>query len=173
MNGQLTWLKRTIAGLRDWLDALSKLATIIAVVIAGIWTYHIHEITGESDINPELTLSAQTFDYTKDGKVLLVNIHEKNVGKIPILLAKDALNLTVKRIPDGLKLGYVDMDKLPVTYAVKSLLARYDEETYLGAGTEFRDVAQLIVAPGLYHVEATLRLPDGDTVNDTTVLSVP
>lgn len=53
-----------------------------------------------------------------------MHIHEKNVGKIPITLAKDALSLTVKRIPDGLKLGYVEMDKLPTVYTVKNLFER-------------------------------------------------
>jgi hypothetical protein len=79
--------------LRDSLDPLSKMATIGAVVIAGIWTYHLHQITGEEEINPEIWVSAQTFSYSNDARFLLVRIRRKNVGKVPIDLDAHALSL--------------------------------------------------------------------------------
>jgi hypothetical protein len=158
--------------LREGLDPLSKLATIVAVVIAGIWTYHLHQITGEGDINPEVWVSSQTFPYSEDARLLIVRIRERNVGKVEILLAEDALSLKVKQVPEGLAPGYVDMDKQPVVYEVKNLFSRYKGGVTLSAGTEFEDVTQFVVTPGLYHVEAYLALPDGDSVNDIAVARV-
>jgi len=175
MNVRFVWLKQTVATLRDWLDPLSKVATIVAVVIAGIWTYHIHTITGESEGNPELAVSTQMFDYSNDQKILLVRIRERNVGKVPILLDPNALHLTVTRVPNGLKLGYIDIHKQPATYEQRAFLARYDEGDDLEPGAELRDIAEFVVpsGPGLYHIEAALTLPDGDLVNDETLQSVP
>lgn len=164
---RFVWLRWVWAGFRDLLDPLSKLATIMAVVIAGIWTYHLHEITGESDDNPVITLTTQVFAYNKDGRLLVVHIRDKNVGKVLIPLEKDALKVTVKRVPDSLKPGRVDMGKQPATYVDKSM-----EETDLEAGAEQEDVAEFIVPPGLYHIEAVIDLPDGDFISDVTVENV-
>jgi hypothetical protein len=158
--------------LRNGLDPLSKLATIVAVVIAGIWTYHLHQITGESEINPEVSVSTEVFAYSQDARLLTVHVHEKNIGRVPVLLGSDALSLIVKRVPDGLKVGYVDMDKEPPTYEEKDIFKRYTDGVELGASSEFQDVSEFVVRPGLYHIEATLALPDGDTVNDATVQRV-
>lgn len=168
MNQRLAWPRRTLAGIRDALDPLSKLATILAVVIAAIWTYHIHEITGESDDNPQMTLSTQVLEYNQDERLLVVHVRDKNVGKIPIPLAKDSLTVTVKRIPDTLKPGHVDMGKQPALFVDKSL-----EETDLEPAVEQDDLREFVISPGLYYVEGTLDLPDGDFINDAAVASVP
>jgi hypothetical protein len=164
MSQHFAWLSQAWAVFLDLLDPLSKLATITAVVIAGIWTYHIHEITGESDDNPQMTLLTQVFAYKR---LLVVRIRDKNVGKVPIPLAKDALTITLKRVPGALKAGRIDINKQQVLYADKSF-----EETDLEPGVEMEDVREFVIPPGLYHIEATLDLPDGDFINDVTVENV-
>jgi hypothetical protein len=154
------------------LEPLSKLAQVVAVVIAGIWTYHLRESTGEAELNPELWVSAESVAYDHDLRLLIVRIREKNVGKVPISLSADALSLSVKRIPEGLKQGFLDMDKQPPVFNRKRLLKQYEEGDYLGVGAEFEDVAELLVTPGLYHIEGILDLPDRDYVNDVAVVRV-
>jgi hypothetical protein len=153
------------------LDPLSKLAQVGALIIAGIWTYHLRQITGEEEINPEVWVSAQATAYDQTTRLLLVRVREKNVGKIPVILDPEALKLVVKKIPDGLSPGYIDMDKQPVLFD-DALFKKYDDGVELSPGAEYEDVAQLVVAPGLYHIEATLSLPDDDMVDGVTVQRV-
>jgi hypothetical protein len=147
------------------LDPLSKVAQVVAVAIAGFWTYHIHQITGEVDINPELWVSAEAFPYTKDARFLLVHIRQKNVGKVPVWLDENALSVTLKRIPDTLGSGYVDIDKQNPVFEKKGRSGGI----HLSPGAEYEDVAEFIVAPGLYHIEAALLLPSHELLNDVAV----
>jgi hypothetical protein len=167
MSHQFAWLRRVWIGFVGLLDPLSKLATIMAVIIAGIWTYHLHEITGESDDNPEMGLTTQVFSYNSDERLLVVHIRTKNVGKVKIRLRKNALKITVKRVPGMLQAGRIDMDKQRALYVDNSSV-----ETDLEPGVELEDVSEFVIAPGTYHIDATLDLPDGDFINDVTVESV-
>jgi hypothetical protein len=100
---------------------------------------------------------------------LLVRVREKNVGKVPVTYGAKALTLVVKRVPDSLAAGYVDMDRQPALFTVKNLLK---DETILGAGTEFDDVAPFVVPLGTYDIEASLLLSDGDMVGDIAIQKV-
>jgi hypothetical protein len=144
---------------------VASLAQIVAVVIAGFWAYHMHLLTGEGDLDPEVWVSTQTVPYNKDTRLLVVHIREKNVGKIPVQIKPDALTLTVRKLPDALSPGYIKTDSKPALFEEKHLLARYPEGLYLSPGTEQEDIAQFVVAPGLYTVEAVFALTDGDTVS--------
>jgi hypothetical protein len=132
-------------------------------------TYHIFDITAAGEINPEVWVSAQTFPYSKDARLLSVRIREKNPGKVRIELEPNALSLTVKKIPDGLKPGYVDIDEQPAVLKQNALFERYGEGVELEPGVEFEDVAEFVIEPGLYHIEATLALPECETVNSIAV----
>jgi hypothetical protein len=156
-------------GLAGALDPLSKVAQIGAVVIAAIWTFHMQAITGENEQNPEVWVAAQAIAYGKDTRLLLVRVREKNVGKVPVTFGANALTLVIKRVPDSLPSGYVDMDRHPALFTLKNLLK---DETYLGAGAEFQDAAQFVVPVGTYDIEASLLLSDGDTVGDMVIQKV-
>jgi hypothetical protein len=154
-------------------EPLSKLAQIVAIVIAGFWSYHIYQTTEEGDVNPEVSVSAEAFPYSKDARFMVVRIREKNVGKVPIYLDSKSLSVTIKLVPDALKSGYVDLDRQKPTFETKDLFARYGEDgVELSAGVELEDVAEFVVAPGLYHIEANLDIPDDDSVNAFAVLRV-
>jgi hypothetical protein len=169
MRNALATLQRTGRGLIGALDPLSKLAQVTAVVIAGIWTFHIQEITGADDPNPELWVSTQSLAYGKDMRLLTVHVREKNVGKVPVHFGANALTLIVKKIPDSLPSGYVDVERQPALFTLKNLLK---DDTYLGVGAEFQDVAQFVVPLGTYDVEASLLLSDGDVVGDVAIQRV-
>jgi hypothetical protein len=100
MRKALVLLQDIGRGLVGALDPLSKLAQVIAVVVAGIWTFHIQQITGENELNPEVNLSTQPFAYGKDTRLLTVRVREKNVGKVPVTFGANALTLIVKKVPD-------------------------------------------------------------------------
>src|SRR5260370_40491590 len=124
-----TW-KQTGTAIANALDPLSKLAQIIAIVMAGIWAYRMHLLTGEEDIDPEVWVSTQTVAYSKDARLLVVHIREKNGGKVPVTVEPAALTLTVKKVPDSLAPGYVKMDSQPALFEEKHLLGR-DNGLYL------------------------------------------
>lgn len=161
----LTIWKQAGRSFTNAIDPLFKFAQVTAVAIAGFWTYHLHQLTGTEDIDPEVWVSTQAGPYSKDARLLVVRIREKNVGKVPVLVNRDALTLTVKRIPDTLTSGYVKMDGQPTLFEEKQLLRRYGDGLYLSPGTEGEDMAEFVVAPGMYTVEATFLLTDGDTVS--------
>jgi hypothetical protein len=101
--------------------------------------------------------------YSQDARLLVVHIREKNVGKVSLLINRDALTLTVKKVPDSLAPGFVKMESQPTLFEEKHLLSRYGEGLEIGPGAEQEDMAEFVVAPGMYVVEASFLLPDGDT----------
>lgn len=162
--------KKALSATTNALDPLSKLAQIIAVAIAGFWSYHIHRITGEADIDPELGVSTQVIAYSQGARLLVVHLREKNVGKVPLDLRPDALTLTVKKVPDSLTPGYVKMGSQPTLFEEKHLWR--DDAPYISPGTEQKDVAAFVVAPGTYTVNASVSLPDGDIVSQVAFQKV-
>lgn len=154
------------------LDPLSKVAQILAVAIAGYWTWHLHDITGEADINPQVGVSAEAFENNKETRLLAVHVTEKNVGKVPIHLDGNALTVQIKKIPENVAAGYIDVDKQPVQFEKKDFLKRYEEETEIDAGTEFEEVEYFAVPPGLYRIEATVLLGENDSVNGFATVDV-
>src|SRR5260370_35275181 len=151
-----TW-KQTRNAIANAIDPLSKLAQIAAIAIAGIWAYLVHLLTGEEDIDPEVWVSTQAVAYSKDARLLVVHIREKNVGKVPVTVEPDALILTVKKVPDSLAPGYVKMDSQSALFEEKHLL-RLDNGLYLSPATEQEDVAEFAVSPGMYTLNARVLL---------------
>jgi len=119
-----------------------------------------------------VNVSAQVIDYNKEARLVAVHVIEKNVGKIPIKLKKNALTVTIKKIPESQPLGYIDVDKQPVFYENKDFLKRYDEQTQIDPDVEFEEVELFALPRGLYRIEATVYLPIDDLVNGFTVLEV-
>jgi hypothetical protein len=164
-------LKRALSWGVKALDPLSKMAQIGALIIAGIWTYHVRQITGEDEINPEIRLTTGVTAYNQTTRLLSVRVSQKNVGKVPVYADQHGLSVILKRIPDGQPVGYLDMEKQPVLYK-NEMLKRYDEGVELSPGAEYEDLAQFVVAPGNYYVEATLSLPNDEDVNGVAVQTV-
>lgn len=160
--------------LLSWLEPLSKLAQVVAVVIAGWWAWHLHETTSEAEEHVEVRVSTEVVNYHKTDQLLVVHIREKNVGKVPVHLKPDALLLTVKKIPESFAIGYIDTDTVvPVLFEVRDIFKRYGKEVWLDAGVEFQDVATFVVKPGLYHTEAKIILGEKeDWVNGIAVTRV-
>ncbi len=153
------------------LDPLSKAAQVGALVIAAVWTYHVRQVTGEDEINPELRVSSQVAAYNQNTRLLSVRVSQKNVGKVPVYADRNGLALVIKRIPDGQAVGYLDMEKQPVLFK-NAMFKRYDDGVELSPGAEYEDVSQFVVAPGTYYVEAPLSLPEEEEVNGVVVQRV-
>ena len=152
-------------------------AQVVAVGIAGWWTYHLHDSTGEGVVNPNATLQLTVLPYytSKDQRLLLVHVHPKNAGKVPIYLRKpDDLRVKVKRIPEQGLSGVIDVDRLPKPVAeIDGMLKRYGDEYELDPGVEFDEVASFVLPLGLYHVEAELSFgKEGDTVGDQEIVEL-
>lgn len=103
-----------------------------------------------------------------------IYISEKNVGKAPIELDGNSLKVTIKRISDSRFSGFLDLDKQPVAYENKDFLKRYGPEgTVIDPGVEYQDVELVDLPFGIYHIEATVTLPQiEDFANGMTILNV-
>ena len=163
---------------KEWIDLLAKLSAVIAVVIGSLWTLHLRQITVEDEINPEVWVKTEYIPYEGNKKLLVVHVTEKNVGKVPVYLSKDALTLTLKKLPANHAVGYVDTEKLePLFPPVRNIYEKYGREVEIDAGTVFEDVATFVVDDGIYQVEAELSLGkdsnnEGNTVNGVAVIKV-
>jgi hypothetical protein len=160
-----------------WLQAVSAAAQVVAVIIGGYWVYHIHNVTGETDENINVTVEATSLPYSSAQRFLVVHVRPKNVGKVPVTFKKpDDLRVIVKRIPDALGAGTADVDALPVTVEKEHMLSRpsYGDEYELDPGVEFDEVAAFVVVPGTYYIEAELQQKVGldDTYGDQTVVRI-
>ena len=137
-------------------------------------------MTAETVENINVTVEATSLPYSNTQRFLVVHVRPKNVGKVPVIFKKpDDLRATVKRIPDALGTGSVDIDALPVTVEKKDMLSRpgYGDEYELDPGVDFDEVAAFVVTPGTYHVEASLhqhqkKLDIDDTYGDQTVVRI-
>jgi hypothetical protein len=167
----MRWLKRRRANIAEWVQIGAGLAQIFAVVIAGYWTFHLHEITGEAELNPNLTIDATELPYNDSQRLLVVHVRPKNVGKVPFDPDDANMWVRVKRIPSGLNAGAFSVDRLPVTYEQKQMLTRYHGGYEIDPGIEFDEVATFVVPPGTYHVEGELTWSDED-VGDQTLIAI-
>jgi hypothetical protein len=70
-------------------------------------TFHIRPITGDGEVNPEVWVSTQAFANSKDARLLLASIREKNVGNVTASFDPNALALTVKKVPCSITSSYV------------------------------------------------------------------
>jgi len=121
-------------------------AQIVAVAIAGFWTYHIYQITGEGEVNPEYGVFAQTFSYSRM-RARCWYPSARECRQSSVSLDSDALSLTVKKIPESLKSGPVDMDKEAPMFDVKAFKG-YEDGVELNREQRYEDVAEFIVEPG-------------------------
>jgi hypothetical protein len=76
-------------------DIASKIVTVLAVIVGGIWTYQTFIQERLADWSVELTLDTETVELS-DGQVLLVvNTTLKNTGKVPAVAGSKGLTLSV------------------------------------------------------------------------------
>ena len=155
------WLEANRANIASWSQAISTVVQVIAVCIAGYWTYHIHVVTGETDENVNVTIEATSLPYSKAQRLLIVHMRPKNVGKVPVTYKKnDDARVVVKLIPDDHTADAVDVDKLPVAFEKKDLFGRYGDRYEIDPGIEFDEVATFVVQPGTYYVESIIGTPN-------------
>jgi hypothetical protein len=167
------WLEANRANIASWSQAISTIVQVIAVCIAGYWTYHLHVVTGETDENVNVSVEATSLPYySKAQRLLIVHMRPKNVGKVPVTYNKnDDARVVVKLIPDDHPAGAVDMDKLPVAYEKKDLFGRYGDEYEIDPGIEYDEVITFVVPPGTYHVEGVIGQAD-ETIGDQAVIRI-
>jgi hypothetical protein len=173
------WLEANRANIATWSQAISTIVQVIAVCIAGYWTYHLHVVTGETDENVNVSVEATSLPYSKAQRLLIVHFRPKNVGKVPVTYDKeDDARVVVKQIPDDHAAGAVDLDKLPVAYERRNLFARYGEPYEIDPGIEFDELATFVVPPGTYHVEGIIGSPNNkelrldETIGGQTVIRI-
>jgi hypothetical protein len=174
-----TWIQRNEERIELWSKVVSTVVQVIALAIAGFWTYHLHLVTSESEQNPNLTMSISVLPYTEGDRLLTIHVKPKNVGKVPIVIrqgdeSRGGMWVRIKRLPASAKNGPVDTDALPVLFEKPGMLKRYlhNGETYeLDPGVEFDELATFVVPVGKYHIESEIDYPSVD-VGDQEIISV-
>ena len=156
---------------QDRADLLLKLLSIIAIVAAGVWAYVQFDITRTAEANVQVNLSTEYHKYSEDARLLLVHIKPKNIGKVVVSPGKKGFVVSIKSIPKNLKMGAVDLEKLPEIYKV-DLTKRFPDGYDLEPGVEYDEIVALIVPKNsLYAVKAIFDLDD-DEVDQSTVARV-
>jgi hypothetical protein len=143
---------------------------ILAVFAAGAWAYFGY--WKEQVINPEVWVRVESLPYTTDSRLIVVHVQEKNVGKRPVMLKPDGLEVRVRAIPRNSSMGVLPVQNQKALIATRDVLRRYPEGVEIDAGTTFEDLVLFVLSPGYYHFEARMDLENGDYVNGEAVAKV-
>jgi hypothetical protein len=121
--------------LRDCLDAVLKLVSIVAIVVGGTWAYYQFSVTRTTASNVQLAVSAESQRFSDDLRLLLIHARPRNIGKVIVTPSKAGFLLTVSTLPTNAKPGVLELDKLPLLYQV-DLLKRFPDGYDLEPGVE-------------------------------------
>ncbi|MES2155549.1 MAG: hypothetical protein V4510_10480 [bacterium] len=176
--------------LDEWnkiLDAASKVVTMLAVVIGGLWAYLKFGRERTAKWNLQVGVKADVLPYNASLRLLVVHVQLKNIGKVIIRPGAKGLLVTVRAVPAGApQNAFINYSKAPAVAHRQVLRTRQDpphREGFLWLkkafwayklepGEGYHEVEALIVAPGLIAVEAVFDGPDGDFVDDTCFVRV-
>lgn len=155
---------------KDWADLLLKVVSIVAIIAGGWWAYYQFWVTDTTASNIQLALSTEVVKYSGDYRLLLIHAKPRNIGKVLVTPGKDGFLISVRKLPDELKPGVVDLKSLPEIYRV-NLLKRFPDGYEMEPGVEYDEVETLIVQKGgLYSVKAVMDLGDNTEVDQTTIV---
>ena len=91
------------------LDISLKIASIGAILFSGYWAYYRFNLNGNDDWNVNLKLHTEVLPYGENSRLLIVHLEANNPISTVLDLekGKDTFNITLLKIPDGKKIGYV------------------------------------------------------------------
>jgi hypothetical protein len=130
---------------KDGLDVIFKIASIVAVLAGGWWTWHIYSLSDAGYSAVEVAVTAESVHYGKDTRLLIIHVKPRNVGKVPINAGKDGLVLTVRKIANDLPSGHVKDDMPPLFHG--DIVKEYDGYE-LEPGVGYDEVHSFVVEKG-------------------------
>jgi hypothetical protein len=155
-----------------YVDILSKVATIVAIVVGGIWAYRNFNLERTDIANPQVVVDPRVLTYTNEKVLLVVNITLKNVGRRIVRVSKEGCLVSVELVPADqplykrLKFG----EGRAVVKDVNIL-----DEYYVGQpwnyeiepGNEYHEIYSAVMPKGQFaHVRVSLPLPKDDALTE-------
>lgn len=96
--------KEHLENIKSLWDVFQSVATVLAIIVGGIWTYTNFIEQRENHVRLQLTLAASDIQLAPGHKLLIVDENLSNLGARLIRLQKgDIRVIQVLPIPDGLK----------------------------------------------------------------------
>jgi hypothetical protein len=156
---------------KDWTDVLLKSLSILAILAGGVWGFYQFWITDFAANNIQLTVSSESQPYSTNSRLLLVHVKPKNIGKVSVSPGKQGLLVIIRSVPDNMKDGILDLEKLPEVYKT-DLMKRFPEGYELEPGVEYDELIAMVVPKGsAFAIKAVFDLED-DYLDHTTVARV-
>lgn len=163
----------TITSVTDW---ILKIASIIAIVIGGWWTYHVFGVTAVEDSNLTLSISTDTIGYQGNLKLLVIHARPKNLGKTPIEIGgkkAGGFHVTIKELPKNIQDGQLlEAEKLSVLVKDVDILRHYHDGYIIEPEGIYDEVEAIPLHKGLYLLEAVFDLDREDYVNAYSIVEV-
>lgn len=155
---------------KDWVDLVLKAMSIAAIIAAGVWAIYQFNLFDTAETNAELTISTETLPYSGNNKLLLIHVHPKNIGKVPI--SPQHLTVTVRDLPSDLKPGAIDLEKLKDRYKV-DILDRYKDGYDMEPGVVYDEIVAMVVPNDtMYSVYGEIDLDPENEVDQTAVVRI-
>ncbi|KVD23146.1 hypothetical protein [Burkholderia ubonensis] len=164
---------------KKWVDFLLACGSLIALPVGAYWVVHNFSAEDTHEANPNISVTADVMPYDDDRRLLLVHVHPKNAGKVPIELdggTKGDIKITVAAVPAKLPDGPVDTDKLPAQFTVPNFVSRYSGGYVMEPGIDYDELLPFVVPKGKsYLVRAEMTHYDDssdDEVDGSCVVKV-
>lgn len=107
--------KEHLENIKSLWDVFQSVATVIAIIVGGVWTYTNFIEQRENHVRLQLTLAASDIQVAPGHKLLIVDENLANLGARLVRLRKgDIRVIQVLPIPDGLKATFDSGKALPV-----------------------------------------------------------
>ena len=165
--------------LLDYVELLSKVVTILAILIGGIWTYRNFNLERTDIPSPQILVDPQVVAYTKEKVLLVLNVIIKNVGKRVVKVNKNGCKVSLVLIPPDEPLykrlrflenqAVVNDENILDEYYVGEKW-RYEIEP----GSEYHEVYHGVMPKGRHaHVKVSLHfgpIPNDDAITEYRVV---
>lgn len=63
---------------------LSNIATMLALIIGGVWAIHRYRLYREASSNPQIKINYEILEYNDNNKLLVLTILVRNIGKVVV-----------------------------------------------------------------------------------------
>jgi hypothetical protein len=141
----------TFAWLSRIADPLSKWATVLAVVGAGIWAYYQFNLGGGGggDWAIDLALTTEVIPYSDKTALLVVHIRAKNprISEVNLEPPDDKYVLRVRQLPEGLPSGTV-IDPDTDGKLIKEIDLLPKDGYIFAPGADFEDEMSMVLPIG-------------------------
>lgn len=159
--------------LSDYLEIISKAATILAIIVGGIWTYRNFTLERTDFENPQIIVDPQVMPYTDEKVLLVANVTIKNVGKRIVRINKNGCTVSVLLIPPDEplyeRLKFFDHQATVKSENILDEYYRNEEWQYeLEPGTEYHEIYRAVM-PRDRHAHLKVSLHFGPLSKDDAI----